>query len=149
MKCNVATKSTVVLTKEETKVKKICEFFDCRKICTYEDFVMALECGEYVIGGTLVPFNPQYVFHYDEGRFDVFEVEPSMKIHPRMKVKRLRTTISKHTVERCLEEESVPECDSYFVSYRNNLLDYSDIPPIDHIALDKMWAALMQYENNN
>ena len=80
MKCNVATKSTVVLTKEETKVKKICEFFDCRKICTYEDFVMALECGEYVIGGTLVPFNPQYVFHYDEGRFDVFEVEPSMKI---------------------------------------------------------------------
>ena len=149
MKCNVVTNSTAVLTKEETRVKKICEFFDCREICNDENLVTALECGEYVIGGTLVPFNPQYVFHYDEGRFDVFEVEPSKNIHPRMKVKRLRTTISKHLVERCLEEESVPECDSYFVSYKNNLLDFSDIPPIDHIALDKMWAALIQYENNN
>ena len=63
MKCNVATNSTVVLTKEETKIKKICDFFDCREICGYEDLVTALEYGEYVIGGTLVPFNPQYVLH--------------------------------------------------------------------------------------
>ena len=146
MKCNK--KKTVVLTKEEKKTLEILNYYDCRLIEEYGDLVNALEKGEYVIGGSVYPLELKSVFHYDNGRLDILEVKPSDHIHPKMKVERLRTTISKHKAEEFLGDEDLPINDDYFVSYKNDLLDLSNVPPVNHNALDEMLAVINKYEDS-
>ena len=146
MKCNE--KKTAVLTKEEKKTLEILNYYDCHLIEGYGNLVYALEQGEYVIGGSIYPLELKSVLHYDNGRLDILEVEPSDHIHPKMAVKRLRTTITKHNAEDFFGDEDLPIYDDYFVSYKNNLLDLSNIPPINHKAFDEMLAVIKKHEDS-
>lgn len=132
-----------VLTKEEREHKRIFDYYDCLLINNDRDLALALEQGEYVIGASFFPLEIKYVYHYENGRLDVFKVQSPKDIHPLMKIDRLQTTISKHTAEDCLGT-GVFVCDKYIASHKNHLLDLESVSPINHSELDEQWKKLKQ-----
>lgn len=147
MKSKKLSKHKELLSAEEQKIKEILDYYGCLLLDDYEDFIIALRKGEYIIGISVFPLELQKVFHYENGRLDILDVETSKYIHPRMKVQRKCMTIPKLSVEDCVGE-LLPFCKEYIVSRKNNLLDLSNVPPINHTELDEIWDIIKKHEND-